>query len=329
MNNYRVYDRTGSHVTQDITASSLEEAIQMGREWIEDGDWANHDDTDGVYRTITLECCVREITIVTPRPNLSGTELARVADLLALDRAPESIRGCDYSAMDRGQLSALANYLEAADPSVEDDDAEFDSSIAAQIREALEEEDEDVTDDQYPHDCSGQFSDTLPECENWEQGKKYPQDDEGHVWRAPHSIVKGCNTNPGVYSCGGTNMSTTTVCMLCGIVRTEVDSGSQRNPNEPLRTIKLEELSPATTKWLIETHAEDGWIPQWLAEYLDVLPTTRFTDETARKYVQDHDDADELDAEDLEHVFAALYGRRATNTESQEGLWSHCVAYVL
>lgn len=73
----------------------------------------------------------------TPRPELDGTESSRVSDLLALDCAPESIRGCDYEDMDREQLEALADYLSAADDSVDEDDAEFDSDIASQIRTAL------------------------------------------------------------------------------------------------------------------------------------------------------------------------------------------------
>lgn len=37
--NYRVYDLTGSYVTQDIYADSFDEAVKSGREWIEDGDF--------------------------------------------------------------------------------------------------------------------------------------------------------------------------------------------------------------------------------------------------------------------------------------------------
>ena len=64
--NYRIYDRTGGGVTQDIYATSLEDAIEQGREWIEDGDWSgcSNDNNDGdgkTYRTIELDCVVREI----------------------------------------------------------------------------------------------------------------------------------------------------------------------------------------------------------------------------------------------------------------------------
>lgn len=51
--NYRIYDRTGGGVTEDIYAESLEDAIEQGREWILEGDWS---DFQG-----TLDCVVREI----------------------------------------------------------------------------------------------------------------------------------------------------------------------------------------------------------------------------------------------------------------------------
>lgn len=42
----------------------------------------------------------------------------------------------------------------------------------------------------------------------------------------------GCDENPGVWSRGGTTIATTEHCTLCGLVRTEVSRGSQRNPGE-------------------------------------------------------------------------------------------------
>ena len=38
--NYRLYDMTGSHLTEDIYASSLLDATRAGIEWIEGGSWA-------------------------------------------------------------------------------------------------------------------------------------------------------------------------------------------------------------------------------------------------------------------------------------------------
>lgn len=37
--NYRIYDGTGGGATEDIHAVDLDDAIEQGREWIENGDW--------------------------------------------------------------------------------------------------------------------------------------------------------------------------------------------------------------------------------------------------------------------------------------------------
>jgi hypothetical protein len=42
----------------------------------------------------------------------------------------------------------------------------------------------------------------------------------------------GCTQNPGVWSLGGTTISTREHCRTCGLVRTETSHGSQRNPGE-------------------------------------------------------------------------------------------------
>lgn len=54
----------------------------------------------------------------------------------------------------------------------------------------------------------------------------------------------------------------------------------------------------------------------------DRLPTVRMTEEQAREYIAEHDDSDDLDADDLEHAFAAIFGRRASDWDRAEGLWS-------
>ena len=312
--NYRVYDQTGGGETHDITAESLEDAIEQGREWIEDGDWSSE---DGEYRTVDLPCSVREITMRTPRPDLDGTEESRVRDLLGLDCAPAEIRGVTYGEMDRGQLESLADYLDAHDDSVSDEDQELDSAIASQIREFLEEADEDITDDQDEHDCSGTYTDEAPECE-----VGGGDDDGGHDWQRPYRLVGGLKDNPGVWSTGGTGIECTTVCARCGQTRTESEPGCQRNANEPLRTVTIEEPTSGTKAWLVEHHEDDGWIPMWLAEYLDRPPTTRMTEDEAQEWVASHSDDDTLDDDDLVHAFAAIMGRRPTDKDRADGLWS-------
>lgn len=296
--NYRIYDRTGGGVTEDIYADSLEDAIEQGRAWIEDGYWDRSD--DGVYRTITLECCVREIVTRTPRPSLSDDEMRRVRELLMFDIAPDLIQdNVIYEDMDREQLERLADVLDD-DTSEFEGSPELDADIAAQIREALMEEDEDITNEQDARDCSGSFSDPLPECEAYQTAKEdgdvdvSDTDDQGHIWVSPFSLVGGLRENPGVWSCGGTITTSKSVCKLCGVTKTETDKGYQCHESEARIVITLEPLDGATEEWLREKYSEDGYLPVWLAEYLDR------EDETL-KHMQDEVGGLQVEAQDISH----------------------------
>ena len=207
--NYRIYDHTGSGVTEDIYAETLEDAIEAGRDWIEAGDWEQGECDE------TLDCEVGEIVYRAPRPELDGTESSRVDDLLDLDCAPDSIRGECYEDMSREQLAALADYLDAADPSVSDEDQELDSSIAEQIRSALDGEDEideDATWEAERYDCSG----TLPA----KDASKCIDDETEHDWQSPYSVVGGLKENPGVRGSGHGQICTKEVCACCGLYKT-------------------------------------------------------------------------------------------------------------
>jgi hypothetical protein len=260
--NYRIYDRTGGGTTEDIYAESLADAIEQGREWIEDGDWsgvgAENADENGetTYRTIELECCVREIVL--------------------------------------------------------DDNGETD---------------DDETDDGDYWNCSGEYSDQLPECEAPDSDFGLDErDDEGHVWESPYSLVGGLRENPGVWGGSGTSMSFESVCARCGKYRREYEPGSQRNPDEALREITIRDRDEESEAWLKERHEDGGWIPDWLAEMLDCAPTVRYTSEEAAAWVEERGDDDDLDEDDLEHVFAATFERRADDRDREEGLWSHLCA---
>lgn len=227
--NYRIYDRTGGGVTQDIYATDLDDAIEQGREWIEDGNWSSNN--DGIYRTITLEACVREI-VRYPSTAAEGQSIDEDGDLLDSD-------GCIIcTAADMGEI------------------------------------DEDATNDGDSHDCSGTYSDELPECEAYQAAKDgdvdvSDTDDQGHLWVSPHSLVGGLKENPGNWSNGGTSYSSKSVCKLCGCTKTETDKGSQCHESEARVVIEIEARDEATEKWLCEKHSENGYLPEWLAEMLD------------------------------------------------------------
>lgn len=53
-----------------------------------------------------------------------------------------------------------------------------------------------------------------------------------HDFVADYSVVGGLKENPGIWSLGGTSLLAKTVCRHCGIIRKELNRGSQRNPYE-------------------------------------------------------------------------------------------------
>ena len=78
--NYRIYDMTGGGITHDIHADTLEEAIDEGRDWIEDGEW------EPSTKATPLECCVRQIVRYPSAPDRSkGETLDTDGDILAAD----------------------------------------------------------------------------------------------------------------------------------------------------------------------------------------------------------------------------------------------------
>lgn len=250
--NYRIYDRTGGGVTEDIYADTLEDAIEAGREWIEEGDWSSE---DGTYRTITLQCCVREIVRYRSEP-LPGESIDEDGDLI--DAEGYLI----HTAADMGEI------------------------------------DEDATSDNDSHDCSGEYSDDLPECEISEDGE--------HDWQSPHSLVGGIKENPGVWSNGGTCWTTKSVCACCGKYKTEVNKGSQCHPDESSCVIEIDEADESSLAWIMRQN--NGYLPDELGEHLnqeeDTLAHMRSTVGKLQNEAQDIShgiwmEIDELDVSEL------------------------------
>ena len=241
---YRVYDQTGGGVTEDIEADSLAEAVELGREWIEGGSWESDDGT--VRLGVNLAACVRPVVTRTPRPELAADEETWVSDIIR-DGPMRVVR---YDDMDREELAALAAYLEYDDGTVAEDVVEMSQSIAERIRDYLDEDDEDLTDDQPATDCSGSYSDPEPECDS--DGS----DDGEHDWREPHDLVGGVRENPGVFSLGGTRMAFRSVCACCGVYRREERAGSNRNPGEPKAVVTHEPADEASEAWVDSLRGE-------------------------------------------------------------------------
>lgn len=179
--------------------------------------------------------------------------------------------------------------------------------------------DEQATDDGEDHDCTGTYSDELPECK---AGANDPEaDEQGHVWVSSHTCCGGIKENPGVWAGQGSSLISKTVCRCCGMLKTEHSHG--REQHDQSDSVKLDERNDTATEWLKRQHAEDEFLPDWLAEYLECSISTRMTEEEAREWVEENSDEDDLDQEDLEHAFAAIFGRRADDEDRAQGLWSH------
>jgi len=57
-------------------------------------------------------------------------------------------------------------------------------------------------------------------------------DPESHEWVSTIEVDGGCKENPGVFSGGGTKMVYKSHCFDCGLKRTRIDLGFQKNPGE-------------------------------------------------------------------------------------------------
>lgn len=108
--------------------------------------------------------------------------------------------------------------------------------------------DEDAMRDE-AMDCSGRYEREQPECE--------AADDGEHDWQAPYHLVGGCRENPGVWSTGGTSFTVTEVCARCGIYRTTHIPGSQRNPDEPLESVRFSPADEDSERWVKSLREEE------------------------------------------------------------------------
>lgn len=285
--NYRIYDRTGGGGTEDIYAETLEDAIEAGREWIEAGDWSSE---DGTYRTITLQCCVREIVRIQrwiPTVKRIGLAAYLVAgnkkyylegqtDGVSMATYELIKQACDNGTawMTHAEIEEWIDDLVEASPNedVETVYIEWEDSPQNADDVCMDGEiDEEATSSNDAHDCSGEYSDELPECEISEDGE--------HDWQSPHSVVGGIKENPGVWSNSGTCWTTKSVCACCGKYKSETDKGSQCHPDQASCVIEIEDADEASLAWIMRQN--NGYLPDELGEHLsreeDTLADMRST----------------------------------------------------
>ncbi len=73
---------------------------------------------------------------------------------------------------------------------------------------------------------------------------------DDHDWCRPHAVVGGLDSNPGVWSGGGTALDTRDVCSCCGMYRDVHYAGSQRNPGEDAETTTYLPADRASLTWI-------------------------------------------------------------------------------
>lgn len=173
--NYRIYDGTGGGTTEDIHAADLDDAIEQGREWIENGDWSNSvsDDDSGVMaavRTITLECEVGEILYRPVAPNILSVCVGWDLWEPVWDDAVR-VWAVDLSNMldeDYKDIAAALSKATGGTWTVGVDEVRWAPPEGVEM-----EEDDEATRDADRHDCSGSYSDSEPDCpvdEGWDRG---------------------------------------------------------------------------------------------------------------------------------------------------------------
>jgi len=118
----------------------------------------------------------------------------------AIDKAEEWVRGGDWGT----------------------EGARVQVTISEVLADGSEGDSEDIEIDIEP-DHAALISETGAEdsCGN---------DPDDHDWTSEGE--GGCDSNPGVYSLGGTRMQFKTHCRRCGLRRIETVTGAQHNPEE-------------------------------------------------------------------------------------------------
>lgn len=125
-----------------------------------------------------------------------------------------------------------------------------------------------------------------------------------HAWKSPLSVVGGIKENPGVYGNGG-GVIMTEVCCYCGCY--QVANTWAQNPEngaQGLTSVEYRDSDESSEAWLTRRQ------------------------ETAEKWVQEHSNEDDLDADDLEENFAKYFRRPADDDDRTAGLWSLLCAAV-
>lgn len=139
----------------------------------------------------------------------------------------------------------------------------YGSVTASSADEALQHAIDGVDRDNYPanppRDQTTIWIDVRVRCEDTgeEDSATVTLDPEepdceqsAHDWRSPHSVLGGCETNPGVWGSGG-GVTIREVCSHCGVYRV-IDTCAQRSDTgeQGLRSTRYEDADAESLAWV-------------------------------------------------------------------------------
>ena len=139
------------------------------------------------------------------------------------------IRECDSGWRDELEVETRAAIEDAIESEYPRTDPEYPEGYTVDVAWWLYEDDEDEEIATGKHTVIvGPDHESLIHKVMGDAGCGDDPDD--HLWTTEDE--GGCTENPGVWSLGGTTMQFASHCERCGLRRTEITLGSQRNPGE-------------------------------------------------------------------------------------------------
>lgn len=129
-------------------------------------------------------------------------------------------------------------------------------------------------------------------------------DGHEHDWRSPHSVVGGCESNPGVWAHGG-GVVITEVCLHCGRYR-DTDTWAQhpQTGEQGLRSVEYRDADEASLVWVATEAA--GEVIDALADLYDLSDANVCDGEIRFGIALDDADDDDEAAERLDEIRALL-----------------------
>jgi hypothetical protein len=142
----------------------------------------------------------------------------------------------DDGASETIEADSMAEALEQAEENWQN--GSWDGKCLISVRVAELDDDGEETGEVEWVDVECGDDPTPPDCS-----------DEEHDWCSPYEVVGGLDSNPGVWSRGGTTLVIKRVCRNCGCYKIETHYGSQRNPGQ-CDTVEYQDADEDSLEWV-------------------------------------------------------------------------------